>query len=205
LLTRFGEAEIMFETSRDSARSPRAGQSGFSLVEILVVLAIGGVLAGVTLLSFAAVNRTLQGDAAMRLVIGQLHVARETALTQRRDIEIRFIPPNRIDILRQEIPAAAGQTLLAQMFLESGTRFTTFPGVPDTPDAFGNANPVTFGAANRLRFTPDGQFVDELGIPVNGTVFLGVVGERGTARAVTVFGATARMRSWRWSGAAWEK
>lgn len=193
----------MCATSVEAPRSRRAEQAGFTLTEVLVVIAIGAVLAGITVLSFVAANRTLQGDGAMRVVVGQLQVARETAMTQRRDIEVRFVAPNRIDILRQEIPLAAGQTLLSQIYLESGATFMTFAGVPDTPDGFGNAAPVSFGAATRLVFTPDRQLVDQTGVPANGTVFLGINGEPETARAVTVFGATARVHSWRWDGGAW--
>jgi hypothetical protein len=52
-------------------------------------------------------------------------------------------------------------------------------------------------------FGPDGSFVDPTGVPVNGTVFLGVPGQVETARAVTVFGSTGRVRGYRWIGSAW--
>ena len=52
-------------------------------------------------------------------------------------------------------------------------------------------------------FTSDGSFIDSAGDVSNGTILLGVQGQTMTARAVTVFGATGLLRSWRWRGSKW--
>jgi hypothetical protein len=41
-------------------------------------------------------------------------------------------------------------------------------------------------------------------VPVNGTVFVGIPGERNSARAVTVTGASGRAQAYRWTGIEWE-
>ena len=48
-------------------------------------------------------------------------------------------------------------------------------------------------------------FVDGNGNPIDGTVFLGIPGLPGTARAVAVLGATGRIRQYHWDGNAWQE
>jgi prepilin-type N-terminal cleavage/methylation domain-containing protein len=175
--------------------------AGFSLLEVLLVVSLGAVLTGMTLFAFQAAQRQIRGDANLRLLTSQLETAREQALTERRSIEIRFVGANEIAIVRHEVPA--GETALGRVFFEGNGRFTSWTGVPDTPDGFGHASPIDFGGAAETMFGPDGMFVDASGVPVNGTVFFGVPSQPETARAVTVFGATGRVRGYRWNGSAW--
>jgi hypothetical protein len=77
------------------------------------------------------------------------------------------------------------------------------PGLPDTPDLFGNAAAVSFGPSANRMFTSEGTFVDNTGDVLNGTLFMAVPGEPNSARAISVFGATAFLRTWRWNGSAW--
>lgn len=183
-----------------SARRRRPS-GGFSLVEVLLVIGMVSVVAGITLYAFHAALRQYRGDANLRLIVWQLQVARELALGQRRSIEVQLVEPNEIRTLRHEIPA--GETLLSRVFFEGNVRFTLYPGLPDTPDRFGNDRAVAFGSAAQVMFAADGQFVDERGQPLNGSVFFGVPGQRETARAVTIFGPTGRVRGYRWTGSAW--
>jgi prepilin-type N-terminal cleavage/methylation domain-containing protein len=179
----------------------RRPAAGFSLIEVLLVVSLGAVLTGMTLFAFQVAQRQIQGDANLRLLTGQLETAREQAVTQRRSVEIRFVGTNEIATFRREVPA--GVTPLARVFFEGNARYTMWSGVPDTPDGFGNAAAVDFGTAAVTMFGPDGMFVDAAGVPVNGTVFLGTPDRTETARAVTVFGATGRVRGYRWNGSQW--
>lgn len=175
---------------------------GFSLLEMLLILSFVSVLAGITLIAFQAAARQLRGDSNVRIVTWQLQVAREMAMSRRRDIEVRFIEPNQISTFRHEIPS--GVTLLTTVYLEGNVRYWLFNGVPDTPDAFGNTQPIAFGAATQLLFTSEGTFVDQVGAPVNGTVFFGVPLQTETARAITVFGPSGRVHGYRWDGSVWQ-
>jgi hypothetical protein len=52
-------------------------------------------------------------------------------------------------------------------------------------------------------FTSDGSFVDANGDPANGTIFMGKPGRVETAHAITFFGATGLIRTWKFSGQQW--
>jgi hypothetical protein len=78
-----------------------------------------------------------------------------------------------------------------------------FAGLPDTPDSFGDDSALDFGGADTMMFNADGQFTDETGQIINGTVFIGKSGAPLTARALTVFGPTSTLRTYRWNGGGW--
>ena len=78
-------------------------------------------------------------------------------------------------------------------------------GVPDSPDAFGNATAFDFGGAAIVQFLADGSLADGGAIPLNGTIFLGAPDTVLSARAVTVTGATGRAMAYRWNGSRWEE
>jgi prepilin-type N-terminal cleavage/methylation domain-containing protein len=182
-------------------RSRAGSDYGMSIVELLTVLAITSIISGIVFGGFSNYRATVQGDADMRLVEWQLKLARETAINDRRAIEVHFTNPNLITLVRDNIPA--GTTTISSVYLEHSTKFLQFAGQPDSPDGFGNAGPISFNGAVTIMFTADGMLTDQLGNPTNGSVFLGEVGHPMSARVLTVFGATARIRSYRWNGTAW--
>lgn len=182
-------------------RRALADERGFSLPEILTIVALIGVLFGITIIAFQAAAATIQGDSNLRIVERQLKLARDTAVSQRRSVEVQFVPPNELYVIRRDLPA--GTTLLQSAVLENNTTFMRFAGVPDTPDSFGGAGAINLGGAATVLFTSDGMFVDGAGTPVNGTIYVGQPGNSVTQRAVTVFGSTARIRTYRWNGSQW--
>ena len=153
--------------------------------------------------TFRAATATIQGDADLRVLCGQIKFAREAAINQRRAVELQFTAPNIIRVVRRNIPA--GTTVLSTTYLEHGAIFNVFASLPDTPDGFGKATPIAFGAAPTIMFTSDNMFTDAAGTPVNGTVFIGQLNKPTTARAVTIFGPTAMVRTYRWNGSAWTR
>jgi prepilin-type N-terminal cleavage/methylation domain-containing protein len=177
--------------------------SGFSLLEVLIVIALAVVTMAIGSGYYEQARNTIQGDANMRIVNWQLKLARERAINERRSIQVDFIQPNIIRLTRLEIPN--GTTVLQTAYLENQTRFLLFAGQPDTPDGFGRATATWFGGAASVMFTPDGMLTDGAGNPVNGTVSLGQVGRVMTSRAVTIFGPTATLRTYRWNGSAWRR
>jgi hypothetical protein len=57
-----------------------------------------------------------------------------------------------------------------------------------------------------MKFTTNGSFIDGGNTLVNGTVFLGILGGRpSTARAITILGATGRVRPYHYDGTAWQE
>jgi prepilin-type N-terminal cleavage/methylation domain-containing protein len=178
-------------------------QAGFSLLEVLVVVAIGIALAAMAGLQIIEARPRLQGDGGMRVVMSHMRTARELAISERRYMRLVYTAPSHIEILREEVPGPA-TTQVFTKDMESGVQFHIFAGLPDTPDAFGGGTPVNFGAALDIKFTPDGTLVNQNGGGANGTVFLGIPGYPFSARAVTVLGSTGRIRGYRWDGRIWK-
>lgn len=174
---------------------------GFSLIEVVIVVAVlsimFGLAAGVTMTS---VNAS-RAESSKTAVVNMLELARNQATSERRDFQLIFTAPNRIEVVRLEIPS--GSTPIANRKLENGQEFLKFTGLPDTPDQFGNATAIAFGATPTIRFTSDGSLIDSSGDVLNGSLFLGTPNQVGSARAVTIFGATGLIRSWKWSANAW--
>jgi prepilin-type N-terminal cleavage/methylation domain-containing protein len=181
--------------------SLKSSDRGFSLIEVLVAVTLGLTVMALTVGGFGQALNTIRGDASMNVVLWQLKLAREAAINQRRFVEIRFTDPNFLSVVRRDIPG--GETVLSTAVLEHQTEFRLFPDVPDTPDSFGNDDAVDFGGADAVMFNAAGQLVDDAGVLVNGTVFIGKADEPMTARAVTVFGPTATLRTYSWNGAIW--
>lgn len=170
----------------------------------MVTLAIMGIVGGMAAAQLTVARRTIQSDSAMRVVMAELNTARDLAVAQRRNMEVQFIGGNWVQVIRHEAPGVA-TTLLRSVALESRATFSLAPGVPDTPDAFGNLAPVAFGVANTIMFGTDGTLIDGSGNPLNGSVFLTILNQPESARAVTVLGATGRIRGYRWFGGVWTR
>ncbi len=175
---------------------------GFTLIEMQVVAAVVVVMGTMAVVSVGNAMAVAKGDSAMSQVVGILRTGREAAISQGRTIEVRFDEPRRMRLVRLDLPE--GETVIAEVGLENGARFQVDVSLPDTPDEFGNATAIDFGDVETVRFLPDSSLADQANVPVNGTVFVGIPGERNSARAVTVTGASARAQAYRWTGNEWE-
>jgi prepilin-type N-terminal cleavage/methylation domain-containing protein len=180
---------------------PAGSQRGFSAIELMVTLAVSGIVAAMAAVSIETARPSFKGDGAMRVIIAQMNIARELAITQRRNIQIQFINGNQIQLTRQEVPT--GTTVLMNVPMEGGFTFALTSGLPDTPDGFGNTSAVTFGAATQMIFSSEGTLADQAGAPISGTVFVSLPGQPRASRAVTILGATGRIRGYKWDGANW--
>jgi prepilin-type N-terminal cleavage/methylation domain-containing protein len=184
-------------------RHPK-GSAGFSLIEVLLVVSLVGILSGIGVSLLGGWIPRARADAASRLVAYQLIAAREQALGERRNIEVKFVGNDQIQLVKHELPT--GETILRTVPLEYSVKFHKFTNIStDTPDAFGFPAATYFGGAQSVMFTSDGSMIDDLGVPVNGTILLGLPENVLSARGVTVFGGTGRVRSYRWSGTKWEQ
>ena len=173
------------------------------MVEIMATLGFVMVILAIAVGFYPPAIATIQGDADMRVLNWQLKLARELAINQRRTVQLNFVAPNQIQVFRNEIPA--GQTLVSQAVLEHNTQYWLFAGQPDTPDGFGRPTAISFSGAATVMFTADGMLTDAAGNPVNGSIFLGQPGRPLTSRALTVFGPTATIRTYRWNGTQWRR
>jgi prepilin-type N-terminal cleavage/methylation domain-containing protein len=195
-----------------SRRLAKAGrdQAGMSLIEMMVVVGIVGVMTSIGLVQIANSRAALKGDGGMRVVLSHVNIAHELAMAQRRYMRLNFIPPNLIQVIREDTgPPLNTTTVLYSVILEGGVTFAppTMAPVTDTPDAMGigNATGINIGAAAAVKFAPDGTMVNQDGLITNGTISLQIPGLPLSARAVTVLGSTGRVRGFRWNGRLWTR
>jgi prepilin-type N-terminal cleavage/methylation domain-containing protein len=182
-------------------------QKGFSLLEILTALAIISIILAMAILNYGSILPNFKANSAMDQLLYRLRSAREQAIAHRRQVQVEFVGNNQIRIT--EIWLTGTAPLPTTYSFEGGAQFLTFASLPDTPMAFGNGSAVYFegisGGPPLMKFTTNGSFIDGGNTLVNGTVFLGIPGRASTARAITILGATGRVREYHWDGTAWQE
>ena len=195
-----------------SARRGGDQARGFSMLELLVVIAISMVIAGIAIVQAQPALMQIRANTAKDQVQSALRQARETAISDRRDVQVEFLvnpagnPPGSYVRLTRIGGACCANTVISMVPIQNSVVFTTFNGEPDSPDGFGNGGAIYFGGIvggppAGMVYQSDGTFITSgTGIPINGTVFLGVAGQPTTARAITILGATGRVRSYHISG-----
>jgi prepilin-type N-terminal cleavage/methylation domain-containing protein len=188
-------------------------QKGFSLLELLAVMAIIGIMVGLAVVGIGNALPSIRATSGMNQVMGRIRRARQAAISDRRTTVINFVAPNRIQILQNPPGGGVATPLDPTATLEGGIQFVYFPATGDTPMGFGACpaaacftNPANPGGGiPATSFLADGSFGAGIGVPVNGTVFLGIPGKPTTARAITILGATGRLRTYYWDGQAWRE
>jgi prepilin-type N-terminal cleavage/methylation domain-containing protein len=178
-------------------------QRGFSLLEMITVIAIIAVGSAMAIPVTMAMVNNARGDSAMVMTATFLEAARNRAVGERRNIQVSFPANNVIQIDRIEVPSGL-LTTLSTLTLENGEEFTRM-GVPDTPDALGGAAAINFTGAQPVMFTSDGSFIDAAGDVTNGTIYVARPGDVTTVRAVTIWGVTGMLRTWKWRGTLWQQ
>jgi type II secretory pathway pseudopilin PulG len=200
-------------------------QSGFSLIEMLSVVLIGFILMGVAVMLTDSTQQGYKANAARDLVVTQLRIARELATSKRRNVRVDFTPPNQIQVTVQYRTGETPGNPIKPVYLNNADhgvtnsgQFYLFPTLPDTPMGFGNTQAINLaqpsgGGAWGVMFTTSGALVGTSSLaamnlignsnPVNATIFIGIPPKISTARAVTVLGATGRVRSYSWTGTQW--
>ncbi len=201
------------DTKRLARRSGDSAR-GFSMVEMVVVIAIALVVMSIALIQVQPALLQINADTAKDQIQSALRQARETAISDRRNVQVEFLtnPPALPNGCYVRLTRKGGgfgpDTVIVTLPIQGSVNYLLFNGVPDTPDAYGNGAPIYFGGvangpAAGMFYQSDGTFVTSTGVLINGTVFMGVPNQPSTARAVTVLGATGRVRSYHVSGITW--
>lgn len=179
---------------------------GFSLIETLIVLSVMLIASGIFFMSLQPALKETRVTNAYNMTLMTLRRAREAAIAERRTYVVTFnsiATPNTITITQ----AATGQ-VIATTSLPTDVFFRTESGIPTTlattPDHFGTGGTavdfdqnVSGGAKNVICFTPDGSAQDTGSNTNNGVVYLARPGSLYSSRAITVWGATGRLRGYR--------
>jgi type II secretory pathway pseudopilin PulG len=180
-------------------------QRGFTLTELVITITFFLTVSGMALALIGSALPSVRTDGEVNRLIGLLQLARETAIMRQRDVELRIdTDTNSVLIVRHE---GETEVPVSQLFFEYNVTFRKFAGMGDTPEEYGGDGPVNFGDSESLTFAPDGSFLADDDVALNGTIFLGVEGKQETARAIALTGTTARARLYSWnasgSPAAW--
>lgn len=201
---------------RHSKDNLRKSQAGFSITELMIVIAVGTVITAMAIVQLQPSLQNFKATAAEDQVKATLRQAREYAVSQRRTVALTFTNDayGNPEIQLNDYTVSFGvQALNATPLLVvpvgSSSQFVLFGGMPDTPDNFGNKAALCFGgnayaAGSIVKFQSDGTFTDIGGNIINGSIFIGMPNDPSTARAVTILGNTGRIKGWNGaSGKGW--
>ena len=186
---------------------------GFSLLEMMAVIAIGFILAALTITTFIPLTNQQHITEAYNSTLTTMRRARDQATADMRIYVVTFTTPGTITVTQTtsstcQIPAVG--TVLMTTVLPSDVSFMVEPGVPTsnttaptTPDAIGSAalaidfDEPSIPGSTSICFNPDGTATDVLGNINNGVIYMGRTGDVYSARAITLWGTTGRLRGWR--------
>lgn len=192
----------------------RSAASGFSLIEMAIVIAIAIIACSVCFVSLQPSLQQMRVTNAYNTTMATIRQAREAAVSQRWTYIVTFSnasTPNTITVNQATSTCNGLGTQLTQTSLPNDVSFTVVSGVPTspngtftTPDGFGSAGRaidfdqgVSGGDTNSLCFYPDGSVHDANGYTNSGVIYLARPGDLFSSRAITVWGATGRLRGWR--------
>jgi prepilin-type N-terminal cleavage/methylation domain-containing protein len=194
---------------------------GFSLIEMMIVIAISLIVAGITFMSLQPTLKDSRVNNAYSTVLMQMRNARELAIEKRQAYIVCFgvdspagapTPlgaPTAQSVQVFQWPAntaPAGAIQISAVSLPFDIRFQALAGLPAgaTPDGFGAGNvaldfdqQVAGGVKDQIMFLPDGSARDMLGNYNNGVLYFARNNELYSSRAISVFGASGRIRGWR--------
>ena len=187
----------------------KRAQKGFSLLEVLTALAIISIILAMAMLNYGSILPNFKANSALDQLLYQLRSARERAIAHRREVQVQFVGTNQLTI--KELWLVGTAPPATTVSFEGGALYMVFPSVPDIPAPFnfGNTAPVYFGGLSGgppiMKFSTSGALIDGGNTLVNGTVFMGIPGRTSTARAISILGATGRVREYHWDGNQWQE
>jgi len=184
-----------------------SGNRGFSLLEMLITIAIGLIMAGVTFIVLMPMFRDNHVNAAYDTTLSVLRSYRNLSITQSKRYIVTFTAPGTITVQRWDYaaPVSPAPITVASFTLPQDIQFAVQAGFPaPAPDGFAaGGTAIDFdqgmglGSQNYVMFMPDGSAQDTLGNYNSGVVYLTRPGDLYSSRAVSVFGTTGRVRGWR--------
>ncbi len=191
-------------------------QRGFSLLEMMITVAIGLTIGGITFIAMMPMFNRNHVDLAYETTLMALRNTRHLAITQSHQYYVNFnpggFPAGTIQITYQPPAPVGGGALppvqqVAIYTLPSDVSFATMAGFPaNAPDGFGSGNvAIDFGqglGAGNLQyvcFMPDGTARDSLGNYNSGVIYISRTADANpyNSRSVSLWGTTGRVRGWR--------
>ncbi len=179
---------------------------GFSLLEMMAVISIGLIVSVMAMVTLQPSLKYARVSNAYNITLMAMRQARDTSVAQRQIYFVTFthnvVPPDQITITQ-----GATGTVVSTFTIPNDVAFQTqlgLPGVGQTPDNFGGgAVAIDFdqgvggGAKNVIYFYPDGTAEDVAGNLNNGVIYIARTSDLFSSHAITLWGATGRLRGWR--------
>lgn len=206
--------------------------SGFSLLEMAMVLALIIIMASISFMSLQPMLRQQRVNNAYNTVLSAMRQARDNSVAQRTSYVVTLSTttiPHSVTVAPTLVGPQGIQATVTYT-LPTDVSFNAVPGIPTaptkTPDGFGTGGKALdfgftgsgtgVGGSNVIYFCPDGSAQDAVGGVgqcagniSSGVVYIARPGELLSSRAITVWGATGRIRGWRLynggGGAAWQR
>jgi prepilin-type N-terminal cleavage/methylation domain-containing protein len=180
---------------------------GFSLLEMLVVIGIGLIMAAVTLVALMPVLELNHVNSAYDTTFSVIRNYRNLAITQSKRYILTFTAPGTITVQRWDYatPVSPAPVTVATFTLPNDIQYAVQAGFPAIgPDNFGTGiasidfdQGMGLGSQNYIMFMPDGSSQDTLGNFNSGVIYMSRTGDIYNSRAVSLFGTTGRVRGWR--------
>jgi Tfp pilus assembly protein FimT len=179
------------------------------------------IMGSITFISLQPALREAQMNAAYDTVLSQIRMARQRAIEERKQYIVCLGAASQplgaatplgaptaqsIQVFRWDVGTAiAAAVQISTINLSQNINFQRMAGFPvAAPDQFGAGGVaidfdqgVAGGNKQQIMFMPDGAARDTLGNLNNGVVYILRPGTLYSAKAVTVFGSTGRIRGWR--------
>ena len=180
---------------------------GFSLLELLITVAIGLTMAGITFMAFMPLFKSNHVDQAYELTLGVIRQYRNQSITQSKRYILTFTAPRTIVVQYWGVgvPVSPAPVTVATYTLPQDISFAVQAGFPAAaPDAFGTGvtaidfdQGMGLGSQAYIMFMPDGSSQDTLGNYNSGILYLTRPTDMYSSRAIDVWGTTGRIRGWR--------
>ncbi|HLX85284.1 MAG TPA: prepilin-type N-terminal cleavage/methylation domain-containing protein [Terriglobales bacterium] len=206
-----------------NSRQRRHRASGFSLIEMMSVVAIGIVVTAVSFMTLVPVMNQQRVNNAYNITLAAMRQAHDNAMSQRTSYSVTFsntVTPNTITVAPTLTGFAGAQSAVTYQ-LPNGVTFYAASALSSVtaPDSgagasFGTgthaidfgytANGVGTGGQTVVYFCPDGSAQDAEGGAGNcagswddGVVYIARSTDLLSSRAISLWGATGRVRGWR--------
>ncbi len=199
------------------------GTRGFSLLEMMIVICVMMIIGGIGFMAVQPAMRDAKVNQAFESAMMPLRVARQRAIAERKQYIVCYgiaapagaLTPlgaptaQSIQTFRWDAGTAlSAATQITAITLPQDIQFQTIAGLPNgaatVPDGFGTATValdfdqnVAGAIKNQVMFMPDGSAHDVNGNLNSGILYLARNGDLYSSRAVTLYGATGRIRGWR--------
>ena len=228
---------VMFSGGNGLSRAFAAARrsSGHSLLEMLIVVAMIGVLSSLALPQLIAERRLSRSVGVTREILTQLRYTRQLAMSTRQSVtfqyndttkQITIVNHNNNQIPGPQFPLSCVLSRTAILGAPGypntacSTVVTTIPltqgglpasemsygipaGLPNAPLGDGIAITALFNNQLNITFQPDGSVIDATGNPVGRAMFIyNNNASKGTASAISIMGASGRVKIWRYDSGA---